>query len=71
MTAYMVYTVKKLPNGEKVRHFVGGTYQKDFGKWAIRDAIALGEADYGYIKEGTVTVGYYTESSFLAPMPNR
>ena len=35
----------------------------------IRDAIASGY-DYGYIKQGTMTVGWFNEASFL-PRSNR
>ena len=61
---YQAYAVKDKGRPTEQRELVSITEYKEFAKNRIRDAIASG-FDYGYIKQGFETVGYYAETSFL------
>lgn len=53
---------KGQPNEQRELVYFGES--KDLAKNRIRDAIASG-FEYGYVKQGFETVGYYTEKTFL------
>lgn len=61
---YQVYVVKNRGKDDEERLFLGCTRHKFLTACVIRDYVAEGW-DYGYVKQGSDTVGYYNQSSFL------
>lgn len=57
------YAVKDKGTDKEQRPFLGWAESIEEGRNLVRDAISSG-FEYGYLKEGTATVGYYIESSF-------
>ena len=66
---YQAYVVAHKGKLDEKRELIDLTPDKRVAISKVRDAIASG-FDYGYIKQGTETVGYYTEKSFLVSSQN-
>ena len=58
------YAVANKGQQNEQRELVYFGENKDLARNRIRDAIASG-FEYGYVKQGFETVGYYTEDAFL------
>ncbi len=62
---YQAYAVARRHRPDEQRELVYFGPEKDRAIWRIRDAIASG-FDYGYVKQGFDTLGWYNERSFLS-----
>ena len=57
---FYTYAVRKLPNGEKDRHFIG-TFERIDAAKHLANCATLGNADYAYVKDSQGGTVFYLE----------